>query len=120
MCDGIKVQNLDTVKIGILSNESLCVDFAKCVTLFFDFNKQKQATEGPPTCTIAQVHMKPGNGGSLVKFKVCYYSHKEYFTLLVKRRLSFMANDKNVAICLEISPARKANLAAMTLPRALR
>ena len=51
----IKVPHLGMVKMCILSNETLCVDFAKYILLFSDFIKQKQATEGPPTWMIAQV-----------------------------------------------------------------
>ena len=49
LCDGKKVPALDMVKMRIMSDEALCVDFSRCVTLFSDFIKQKQLTEGLPT-----------------------------------------------------------------------
>ena len=70
----------------MMSNENLCVDFPKCVSLFLDFIKKKQATDSPLTWTIAQVSKKHGHGGSLVQVKDRYYNKKEYCALMAKQK----------------------------------
>ena len=82
LCDGIKGIHLDTIKTRILSNETIRVDFPKCVSLFSDFIKQKQAVDGPPTQTIAQVSKKRSHNGSSVQVEDCFYNKKEYHALM--------------------------------------
>ena len=81
LCDGIKGTHLDTVKTRILSDETIRVDFPKCVSLFSDFIKQKQAADGPPTRTIAQVSKKRSHNGSSVQVEDRFYNKKEYRAL---------------------------------------
>ena len=87
--------HLDAVKTQIFSNENLRVDFPKCVSLFSDFIKQKQAADGLLTCTIAQVSRKQGPAGSLVQVEDRYYNTKEYHALTPKQKLELHCKCKN-------------------------
>jgi hypothetical protein len=95
LCDGIKVTHLDAVKTRILSDETLRVDFPKCVSLFSDFIKQKQAADGPPTRTIAQVSKKRGHGGSSVQVEDRYYNKKEYCGLTPEQKSELCRKRRN-------------------------
>ena len=86
LCDGIKGTHLNMVKTRILSDENLCVDFPKCISLFSDFIKQKTATDGPLNWTIAQVSKKRGHGGSSIQVKDHFYNKKEYCALTPKQK----------------------------------
>ena len=107
------------VKTRILSNENLCVDFPKCISLFLDFIKQKTAADGPLTQTIAQVSRKRGREGSSVQVEDRFYSKKEYCALMPDQSWSFATNARPMGISPETNPVRKANLETMSSQRAL-
>ena len=71
------------------------MDFPKCVSLFSDFIKQKQATDGLLTWTIAQVSKKCGHGGSSVQVKNHYYNKKEYCALTPEQKLELCHKHQN-------------------------
>ena len=121
LCDGIKRLHLDTVKTRILSDETIRVDFPRCVSLFSDFIKQRQAADGPPTQTIAQVSKKRGHSGSSVHVKDGFYIKKEYCALTPEQISELRHKCQAHGHKPGTNPVRKSNLEAMiSLTSALR
>ena len=87
LMDGIKTDELDSVKTQIMANPTLKADFPKCVQLYKDFIKQKQKPVDERRVASAYSHAG-GAGGGGGKRKVSfnqdakiedrYYSAEEY------------------------------------------
>ena len=83
LLNGIKMEQLDAVKMQVMSSATLRNDFTACVTLFQDFIRQVKSRSDQPTLNISMVHTakkrKAMDGNEDVEDR--YYTKEEYAEL---------------------------------------